>query len=401
MLPHEAQAVWHLLQVSDVLDIEFAAALAESVPVIAWDPRRTLLPPQFTRSQEDECHHRVPNLRVRRLPLLRGFSRFPLSTFAGTATNILERLLRQTPHPELSPLVCTVPFFASVAEQWPGPVIYWLTDLIAEYSSADRIQVHRLDRRMCAAATLVCPNSNRLKDYLIETAGCDSDKINIVPNATRAANLHTHPPPGTHRRHTELEWITRPIAGVIGNLAGNMDWLLLQRLIGLTPDFFWVFVGPISMHVQDPKQRHARIAVMHHPNTYFTGKRPYKDLASYARSFDVAVLPYRMCEPTYSGSSSRFYEHLAACTPMVATRSPEELLSRTPLLQLIDTAEQAADILSALLSVNFEDGLRDARWKASLEASWQVRAATVQAALAQRSQNASSSLLPETVLSSL
>ena len=35
-------------------------------------------------------------------------------------------------------------------------------------------------------------------------------------------------------------------------------------------------------------------------------------LAAYARAFDVAVLPYRRVEPTYSGSSTRFYEHLAA-----------------------------------------------------------------------------------------
>lgn len=400
MLPNEPQVVWHLLQVSDVLDIEFAAALSESVPVIAWEPQRTLLPPQFTRSHEGERQDRVPNLRIRRLPLLRGFSRFPLSSLAGTATDILERLLRQTPRPELSPLICTVPFFASVAERWPGPVIYWLTDLIAEYSSADRTQVHRLDRRMCAAATLVCPNSRRLKDYLIKTAGCDSDKIHVVPNATRAANLHPQSPFKTHNRNAELAWITKPIAGVIGNLAGNMDWLLLEQLISLSPDFFWVFVGPVSMHVQDPKQRQARIAVMQHPNTYFAGKRPYRDLASYARSFDVGVLPYRKCEPTYSGSSSRFYEHLAACTPMIATRSPEELLSRTPLLQLIDTAEQGADILSALLSVNFEDGLRDARWRASLEASWQVRAATVQRALAQQQPGFPQARNRQTVLSS-
>jgi glycosyltransferase involved in cell wall biosynthesis len=379
------KAVWHLLQISDVIDIEFAAAMAESVPVIAWEPQRTLLPPQFsTESEETERPHRIPTLRIRKFPLLRGFARFPMSTFGGTATDIIERLLLQTPHPERSPLICTVPFFAAVAEQWPGPVVYWLTDLIAEYNSADRTQVHRLDRRMCRAATLVCPNSDRIKRYLIDFAGCDPNKMLVVPNATRAVNLHPRPPLNPSSRFAELAWITKPVAGIIGNLAGNMDWLLLERLIELTPDFFWVFVGPTSMHIQDHEHRRARTAVMNHPNTHFVGKRPYGTLAAYARSFDVAVLPYKHCEPTYSGSSSRFYEHLAACTPMIATHTPEELLHKEPLLYLIDTAREAAEMMAALLAVNFQDGLRDMRWRASLDATWQVRASSIQAALSRR-----------------
>jgi glycosyltransferase involved in cell wall biosynthesis len=390
--------IWHILQVSDVLDLEFASALAESVPVLAWEPLRSFFPARIRPGAEaerlatispganapDDPNKQEPRIRLRQLPLLRGFARPPLSYIARTGPSVLARLLKQTPDPKNSPLICTVPFFASVAEHWPGPVIYWLTDLIAEYSSANRSEVVRLDRRLCKVATLVCPNSERLKSYLVETAKCDPDKIEIVPNATRASNLLPAPPSGPEPLPGSARSIQRPVAGVIGNLAGNMDWLLLQQVIDQTPWLSWVFVGPTSMEIADPAARMARASIMQHPRTCFTGRQPYGELAHYARAFDVAVLPYRRCEPTWSGSSTRFYEHLAACRPMVAANGLEELTRKQPLLILIETADEAVRALVDLRACNFDDHLATARWNASHQGTWQFRANTVRDALASR-----------------
>jgi len=171
---------------------------------------------------------------------------------------------------------------------------------------------------------------------------------------------------------------------VIGNLAGNMDWLLIEQLIERTPWLSWVFVGPTSMHIVDPVARHARAAMMQHPNARFIGAQPYGALAGFARTFDVAVLPYRYCEPTYSGSSTRFYEHLAACRPIIATRGLEELTHKEPLLTLVDTAEEGAIALESLQQAGFDDGLTELRWRVSRRATWQYRAGAVQRALAHR-----------------
>ena len=376
--------IWQLLQVSDVLDLEFATALAELVPMIAWEPKRAFVPSRIRSGHEPERILPATKLRVRLLPLLRGFARFPISSFADIGTYITRRLLLQTAVPEQSPLICTTPYFAPVAERWPGPVIYWLTDLMAEYGGADRNQVRRLDRRLCQAATLVCPNSRRIQNYLIEHSGCDPAKIQIVPNATREANVLPHPAYNSGPVPPELAGIQTPIAGVIGNLAGNMDWVFLQDLIGRSPEFSWVFVGPTGMAIPDAEQRSAREAVMQHPRAHFVGKQPYGDLASFARAFDVAILPYKRCEPTYSGSSTRFYEHLAAGRPMVATRGLEELVRKEPLLYLVDDAENAAKVLANLRNANFEDGLLEARWLASIEGTWKARAQSVQSSLNRR-----------------
>lgn len=363
---------WHLLQVSDVLDIEFGSALAERVPLIAWEPERVNFP--TLRLNTDQHRIADPPLTIRRFPLLKGYSRLPWSALSFTGITVARQLLKFTDRPGHSPLICTIPYFAPVAERWPGPVVYWLTDRIEMYNGADAKAVHALDKRMCRAASLVCPNSSRLADYLMEHADCPQSKIRILPNATRTSNLLSSPAIEPGSVPLDLSDLPRPIAGVIGNLAGNMDWTFTEELVKLTPGLHWAFVGPTTMSIEDPKQNSARHRVMSLSQARFVGRKPYGELAAYAHAFDVAVLPYRLCEPTYSGSSTRFYEHLAAGRPMIATRGFEELLHKEPLLRLVDSAEEAAQILQQLAASDFKDGFERLRWEESRHGTWQSRA---------------------------
>jgi hypothetical protein len=71
---------------------------------------------------------------------------------------------------------------------------------------------------------------------------------------------------------------------------------------------------------------------------------------------------------------------------MVATRGFEELLHKEPLLRLVDTGAELAAELNRLREIRFEDGLAEARWRASLEGTWDNRAAAVVEALHKRWQ---------------
>ena len=269
-------------------------------------------------------------------------------------------------------------------------MVYWLTDLIAEYGSAKGIDVPALDTRMCRVATLVCPNSRRLAAYLTRR-GCDPGKILVLPNATREQNVA--PQPLKHpQRLPFLMPDPRPVAGVIGNLAGNMDWVFLETAINATPWLRWIFVGPVTMAIADVRHARARSRTQAMDNVLFVGKKPYGELTTYARSFDVAVLPYLRCEPTYSGSSTRFYEHLAACRPMLATRGFEELIWKQPLLQLVDSPAEAVAALEQLRAADFDDGQIYQRWMASQNGTWQRRTADLQRALDRRLRGESATL---------
>ncbi len=326
-----------------------------------------------------------PPLTIRHFPLQRGYHRPPFSMLSRWGSRQTARMQRLSDDPRQSPLICTTPFYAPVAERWPGPVVYYQTDLTYGYAGIDPSQVRSLDRRLCHVASAVCPNSRRVADYMVDLCGCDPAKIEIVPNATRQSNILPFPPTGPGPAPADMRDLSRPIVGVLGNLAANLNWTLLLDAVEKTPEYTWAFIGPTSMPVTDPSHNEARQELLRMGGrVQFLGSKPYGLLQDYARAIDCAVLPYRRKEPTFSGSSTRFYEHLAACRPMLATRGFEELLHKEPLLRLVDTADQMASELGTLAQNGFADGLEEARWKASQQGTWEVRAATLMGALRTR-----------------
>ncbi len=380
-----AHLVWHVLDVGSIWMKEFASALSQTTETVAWCPRmeRFGLLKRGWRLEELAS----PPLAVRHFPLQRGYARAPLRWLAPYEGRQLWRMRAgrggAAGAGETAVLVCSTPFYAPLAERWEGPVVYYSTDLTHAYDGLDAAQVKALDVRLCRVAAVVCPNSLRIAQYFVRESGCDPAKIAMVPNATRASNLMTEPPAkGAGSLPEDLADVPRPIAGVLGDLSGNMDWKLTKQVMERTPGLNWVFVGPTTRAIEDVEQDAARRWAM--GRARFTGAKPYGELQRYARSFDVAVLPYRRKEPTYSGSSTRFYEHLAACRPMVATRGFAELLEKPPLVCLADAPEEMAQALDELRMRGFVDGYERTRWEASRTGTWEERARTMGAAVEAR-----------------
>ena len=375
---------WQILDVGSIWMREFGSALSRQAPTVAWVPVMSRLGMfrDWMAGPERLVELSEPALTVRQFPLQRGYSREFLRRVSRFEERTLWRLERQAGGaPERSPLICSTPFYAPVAERWPGPVVYYSTDLTAEYEGLDGIQVRELDRRLCSVAEAVCPNSSRIADYFVREAGCDRGKITVIPNATRESNVAERPLLEPGALPADVRDMKRPIAGVIGDLSGNMDWTVIADAMERTPELNWVFVGPTVRTIANREQSSGRERVMR-GRARFVGAKPYGELQAYARSFDVAVLPYRRKEPTYSGSSTRFYEHLTACRPMVATRGFAELLEKVPLLTLVDTGEEMAGALGALQAKGFRDGFEEARWEASRVGTWEERARVLRGTLA-------------------
>jgi glycosyltransferase involved in cell wall biosynthesis len=290
----------------------------------------------------------------------------------------VERLKRKRPKPEQSTLICTAPYYAPVAEHWPGRVVYYQTDMTKEYPGLNANQIVGLDRRMCRVASAVCPNSTRIADYLTSEAYCDPAKITVVPNATREENVLEQPLTAPGTAPADIADLPRPYLGIIGNLAANMDWNLITDAVNQTPNVSWIFVGPTDMNIPDAQQSNARLELLSRGGRIrFVGAKKYGELRDYARAFDVALMPYKKHEPTFSGSATRFYEHLAACRPILSSRGFHELLSKEPLLKLVDTGKEIAAAMEELKRTEFRDGVEELRWRASQEGTWSVRARAV------------------------
>jgi hypothetical protein len=366
--------IWHVLDARSIWIQEFTASLSRIVPTVGWIPRFTWT--GLLEGRVDDLTSTDPAFHGRVFPLQRGYSRAPISWLARTGERLTRMMSEVDGDTANSPLICTTPFYAPVAELWPGPVIYYLTDLTSAYAGLDPDQVRRLDRRLCAVARVVCPNSQRIADYCIRDANCDPGKIVIVPQATRSANVAPAPLLAPTALPADLADLPRPVLGVVGNLADNMDWHLLEEAVRATPGFSWAFVGPVDMQIPDVERSAARQRVLQMGGrTRFIGMRRYGELQTYARAFDAAVLPYRRHEPTFSGSCTRFYEHLSACRPMFGTRGFAELMEKEPLIRLFDTAGELAGALDTLRRSGLTDGLESMRWEASRTGTWDVRAA--------------------------
>lgn len=378
--------LWQILDVGSIWMREFASAMARVQPVLAWWPEMR----NFGALENWERPETLPQppLEVLRYPLQRGYARTPVRQLLPFQIPLLKRLRARSRNETNTALICTTPFYAPVAEQWQGPVVYYVTDLTAGYASLNGDQVKALDRRLCRAAHAVCVNSRRLENYLRTEAACVPDKLAVVPNATRESNISPKPLLQPGPLPQEIAHLPRPIAGVVGNLSGNTDWLLLEPVIEATPWLTWLFVGPTEP-ISDKAQQAARSRAKAMSRVHFVGPKPYGELQAFARAFDVAILPYLKTEPTYSGSSTRFYEHLAACRPMLATRGFAELLEKPPLLELVDTPTQMIAQLERLRALAFHDGLETARWEASCTGTWENRVDLLVAALSRNKGSSS------------
>lgn len=373
--------LWHVVDVRAIWVREFAAALAQQVEVIGWLPKVSWLG-ALRRGERLVGTDR--GLSLREFPLQRGFADPPVCWVLNEGSRLARRL--QAAGPSDAVLVLTAPHYFRLARCWPGPTVYYATDMFRFWwGERERERIERLERAICDAVNLVCPNSRRIADYMAEELGVPRQKIVILPNATRAENVLPVCPERPFALPGDAADLPRPVAGVVGNLAANTDWELLERVVHDTPWLSWLFVGPTDMPVPESPQERARRALMRAGGRVrFVGPKPYSVLREYARALDVAVLPYRKREPTYSGSSTRFYEHLAACRPMLATRGSEELLHKEPLLRLVDGPGHMVSALEELRSKGFRDGHEQERWRASQSETWEARATTMLTALAAR-----------------
>lgn len=365
--------IWHLFDTASIWMREFASAMSAEVEVRCWCPeiRNFGHVESWTRWE----HVDDLGIEIAHFPLQRAYSRLLVRSLLPFERGVVRRLRQSSRNGEPGVLVCTAPYYAPVAELWAGPVVYYSTDLTCRYTSASPAKVRQLDARICRRATHVFPNSRSIAGYLVEEAGCDFRKITVLPNATRESNLMVRPPLQTSEPPADIADLPRPLIGVIGNLADNIDWRFLSNAIRQTADLSWVFVGPTSMRMENSRGAQLRTELSRSGGRIrFIGPRRYAELSSYARCFDAALIPYSNIEPTISGSATRFYEHLAACRPILATRAHRELLDKEPLLILVSDATEFRWEIERLRRSDFRDGYEGLRWKASQEGTWSERA---------------------------
>ncbi len=112
----------------------------------------------------------------------------------------------------------------------------------------------------------------------------------------------------------DITTISSPIAGYFGAVNERIDYGLVAEVAQQLPDIHFLFIGPVSVNVS--RLRSFR-------NISFMGRRHYGELPAYLKSFDVALVPYKVSGGVETVNPVKVLEYLAGGKPVVSTNLPD------------------------------------------------------------------------------
>lgn len=134
--------------------------------------------------------------------------------------------------------------------------------------------------------------------------------------------------------------IPRPVAGYVGALdAYKVDFAFLAEVAKRLPDWSFVLVGPVGQGQPSTDLGTLRTLA----NVHLTGWVDYKEIPSYLKGFDVALIPHHLSDYTTSSFPMKLYEYLAAGRPVVSTPLPA--IADVAMVRFAETVEGFAEAI--------------------------------------------------------
>jgi len=214
-----------------------------------------------------------------------------------------------------------------------GTLVYHCVDEFSEFTGADKKALRDLERRLIEKSNCVIVSSERLlankrrlnpKTYLV-THGVD------VAHFRRACDPELLAP-------DDARVLPKPVIGFFGLIADWVDLELIRFLAEQRPAWSFVLIGKAATDLG---------AVQGAANIHLLGPRPYASLPAYARSFDVAILPFKVNELTLAANPLKLREYLAAGLPTVSAAIPEA----ERLADAVRIARNPEDFLNQIQSI--------------------------------------------------
>lgn len=232
-------------------------------------------------------------------------------------------------------------------------MVYNRSDRHSTFPEADRRYIAQLERELLSNADAVGYVSRSL---LAEEQPLVRGKAFFLDHGvdTELFAPADDPPPN------EFAALSGPIIGFFGGLDDYViDFDLLERVARDLPHANLVLVGDATCSME-------RLTRLN--NVRWIGFRPYEDIPSYGRAFDVAIMPWLNNEWIAYCNPIKLKEYLALGLPVVSTYFDEVEHYRN----WVDVATDAADFVAAIERVfnGCERSTRAQRRAAVSEQSW-------------------------------
>jgi glycosyltransferase involved in cell wall biosynthesis len=229
----------------------------------------------------------------------------------------------------------------------------------------------RVHDEMIRSADLVVATADKLYED-IHTVRQD---VILCPNAVDNVFIRrildsTSEPPEELR---DLVAQKKIIIGYYGALAKWFDYELLEQAAVNRPEYEFILIGP------DYDGSILTSGIMDKTNIQWLGTKPYIELPSYLKYFDVAIIPFKLNEITHSTSPLKLFEYMAAGKPVVTT-AMHECKRYSEVLIAHDEAEFAVKLDEALKLCHNENYLQALEHVAQ-QNTWVMRAEAILSAL--------------------
>lgn len=205
-------------------------------------------------------------------------------------------------------LFYTSPIFANTLKMIKHRFsVYYYSDLYTEFrefNEATRAFTIKMDRILNENSDLVMCASQKIFQSLDENLHY---KTIYFPHQVDFSFFHNHqpePPP------EDIAGISRPIVGYYGTVSDSNDWELIGHSVRNRPQYNFVFIG--RKDIQDTGLEHL-------PNVHFLGMKPYEEIPSYGRCFDVGIMFWIRREWIINSSPLKLKEYLSMGIPVVST----------------------------------------------------------------------------------
>ena len=175
----------------------------------------------------------------------------------------------------------------------------------------------------------------------------------------------------------------RPVIGFFGLLADWIDVPLIAQVAARRPDWTLLLIGHASTDVAE---------LVDKPNVLMVGPKPYEQLPSWAKLFDVAIMPYRQNRQVKNANPLKLREYLATGKPVVSVPTPE-VEKFVPHVYLADSPDEFVTAIDRAL-VEDGDDLRRSRMQFVRPMSWDARVQQVMERVQAKLARATASSFP-------